>query len=113
MPKHFDHEIVFDDVSMEDKPFKMPNGKNVYAYCRVVVGFNAHSDSCDYPNDTRETWVEVSDWEATVELSDCEVYDEDGEVVEPTDEMREHFQQAYHPSESHFQDMVEMAKSDD
>lgn len=110
--REYDHEITFTDEMFEDSPFIFPDGKRVYASCTVVVRFDTKQDSCDYPNNTSEEWVEVTDWEADILIEDISAFDEQGEPVEVTEEMREHFVDAFDLTEGHKEKMLEEAEND-
>ena len=105
--KQYEYEITIDDHGFENDPFVMPDGKRIYASATVVVHFDAHNDSCDYPNNTRKEWVEISDWKAQIDIGDLHTFDLDGEPVEATEEMREWWVAKFDLEEWHKEQMLE------
>lgn len=109
-PHRYDHEIIFEDEVFEDKPFVTADGKKVYAHCSVLVSFDVKEDSCDYPNNTRQEWTEVDGWKAEIDIGDVSAYDDHGEPVEVTEEMRKFFEDQFDIDEGHEEKMLKMAE---
>ena len=105
--KQYDYEITIDDHEFDNKPFVMPDNTRVYASATVVIHFDAHNDSCDYPNNTREEWVEICDWKAEIDIHDLHTFDLDGDPVEATEEMRKWFEDDFDLEERHKELMLE------
>jgi hypothetical protein len=110
--QHFDHEILFKDEIFEDKPFVTADGKQVYAHAAVFVQFNARDESCDYPDNIRREWTEIKDWRAEIDIGDVSAYDDQGEEVEATEEMRKWFEDQFDLDEGHKEQMLQEAEDD-